>query len=134
MWQGSAGCSVVAPPRLPPDWPTDTLLRASPAPPHPALPCPPSPGPLLCPPQILKRINAEIEAQRRAGVDLPPPPKTAIAGPEYFGFNQAGVSVCCEAVRLISLGGQEVVMAVRARGSLGAAANCAAARRALLPP
>jgi hypothetical protein len=42
-------------------------------------------------PQILKRINAEIEARRRAGEDLPPPPKTAIAGPEYFGLNQANV-------------------------------------------
>lgn len=41
--------------------------------------------------QILKRINAEIEARRRAGEDLPPPPKTAIAGPEYFGFNQPNV-------------------------------------------
>lgn len=38
--------------------------------------------------QVLKRINAEIEARRRAGEDLPPPPKTAIAGPEYFGLNQ----------------------------------------------
>ncbi|KAK9839324.1 hypothetical protein WJX81_008143 [Elliptochloris bilobata] len=37
---------------------------------------------------VLKRINAEIEARRRAGEDLPPAPKTAIAGPEYFGFNQ----------------------------------------------
>lgn len=41
---------------------------------------------------ILKRINAEIEARRRAGEDLPPPPKTAIAGPEYFGLNQPNVS------------------------------------------
>ncbi|RMZ52298.1 hypothetical protein APUTEX25_001688 [Auxenochlorella protothecoides] len=37
---------------------------------------------------VLKRINAEIEARRAAGEDLPPPPKTAIAGPEYFGLNQ----------------------------------------------
>lgn len=43
--------------------------------------------------QVLKRINAEIEARRKAGEDLPPPPKTAIAGPEYFGFNQP--EVCC---------------------------------------
>ena len=42
--------------------------------------------------QILKRINAEIEARRRAGEGLPPPPKTAIAGPEYFGLNQPNVS------------------------------------------
>jgi hypothetical protein len=41
--------------------------------------------------QILKRINAEIEARRKAGEDLPPPPKTAIAGPEYFGLNQPNV-------------------------------------------
>jgi len=40
---------------------------------------------------VLKRINAEIEARRRAGEDLPPAPKTAIAGPEYFGFNQPEV-------------------------------------------
>lgn len=41
--------------------------------------------------QVLKRINAEIEARRRAGENLPPAPKTAIAGPEYFGFNQPEV-------------------------------------------
>lgn len=40
---------------------------------------------------ILKRINEEIEAQRAEGADLPPPPKTAIAGPEYFGLNQGDV-------------------------------------------
>ena len=40
---------------------------------------------------MLKRINAEIEARRAAGEDLPPPPKTAIAGPEYFGLNQPEV-------------------------------------------
>ena len=45
----------------------------------------------LHPPQVLKRINAEIEARRRAGEALPPPPKTAIAGPEYFGLNQPEV-------------------------------------------
>ncbi|KAK9807622.1 hypothetical protein WJX72_004551 [[Myrmecia] bisecta] len=38
-----------------------------------------------------KRINSEIEARRKAGEDLPPPPKTAIAGPEYFGFGQAEI-------------------------------------------
>lgn len=43
--------------------------------------------------QVLKRINAEIDARRKAGEDLPPPPKTAIAGPEYFGFNQGEVSL-----------------------------------------
>ena len=41
--------------------------------------------------QVLKRINGEIEARRAAGEDLPPPPKTAIAGPEYFGLNQPEV-------------------------------------------
>lgn len=45
---------------------------------------------------ILKRINAEIEARRRAGEDLPPPPKTAIAGPEYFGFNQPDIMEAVE--------------------------------------
>ena len=40
---------------------------------------------------ILKRINSEIEARRKAGEDLPPPPKTAIAGPEYFGLNQPNI-------------------------------------------
>jgi hypothetical protein len=43
------------------------------------------PGPT---PQVLKRINAVIESRRKAGEDLPPPPKTAIAGPEYFGLLQ----------------------------------------------
>ena len=47
---------------------------------------------------ILKRINAEIEARRQAGEDLPPPPKTAIAGPEYFGFNQADIQEAVEAL------------------------------------
>ena len=47
---------------------------------------------------ILKRINAEIEARRQAGEDLPPPPKTAIAGPEYFGFNQADIMDAVEAL------------------------------------
>ena len=40
---------------------------------------------------MLKRINGQIEARRAAGEDLPPPPKTAIAGPEYFGLNQPEV-------------------------------------------
>ena len=43
--------------------------------------------------KVLKRINAEIEARRAAGEDLPPPPKTAIAGPEYFGLNQLEVII-----------------------------------------
>jgi len=37
---------------------------------------------------ILRRINDVIEDRRSKGEDLPPPPKTAIAGPEYFGLNQ----------------------------------------------
>jgi len=47
---------------------------------------------------VLKRINAEIEARRAAGEDLPPPPKTAIAGPEYFGFCQPEVAAAVEAL------------------------------------
>ncbi|KAK9803111.1 hypothetical protein WJX73_005483 [Symbiochloris irregularis] len=47
---------------------------------------------------VLKRINAEIEARRKAGEDLPPPPKTAIAGPEYFGFNQLEILEAVEAL------------------------------------
>eukprot|EP00887_Chlorella_sp_A99_P007228 scaffold2.g7228.t1 len=47
---------------------------------------------------ILKRINAEIEARRRAGEGLPPPPKTAIAGPEYFGLNQPNIQEAIEAL------------------------------------
>jgi hypothetical protein len=47
---------------------------------------------------ILKRINAEIEARRKAGEDLPPPPKTAIAGPEYFGLNQPNITAAIEAL------------------------------------
>lgn len=35
---------------------------------------------------ILHRINGEINRRREAGEDLPPPPRTAIAGPEYFGL------------------------------------------------
>ncbi len=47
---------------------------------------------------VLKRINAEIEARRAAGEDLPPPPRTAIAGPEYFGFNQPDIVNAVEAL------------------------------------
>lgn len=47
---------------------------------------------------VLKRINAEIEARRSAGEDLPPPPRTAIAGPEYFGFNQPDIVDAVEAL------------------------------------
>ena len=41
--------------------------------------------------QVLRRIRDEIEARRAGGERLPAPPKTAIAGPEYFGFNQPEV-------------------------------------------
>ena len=41
--------------------------------------------------QVLRRIREEIEVRRAAGQTLPAPPKTAIAGPEYFGFNQPEV-------------------------------------------
>lgn len=47
--------------------------------------------------QVLKRINSEIEGRRQAGEDLPPPPKTAIAGPEYFGLNQPEIIAAIEA-------------------------------------
>lgn len=46
----------------------------------------------------LRRINSEIEARRNAGEDLPPPPKTAIAGPEYFGLNQPNIIAEIEAL------------------------------------
>ena len=36
---------------------------------------------------MLDRINMEINRRRYEGEDLPPPPRTAIAGPEYFGLN-----------------------------------------------
>ena len=47
---------------------------------------------------VLRRINAEIEARRKEGEDLPPPPKTAIAGPEYFGLNQPNIVSDIEAL------------------------------------
>ncbi|KAK3284326.1 hypothetical protein CYMTET_8016 [Cymbomonas tetramitiformis] len=40
---------------------------------------------------ILDRINAEINERRRNGENLPAPPRTAIAGPEYFGLNHPNV-------------------------------------------
>ncbi|GBF99740.1 hypothetical protein Rsub_12515 [Raphidocelis subcapitata] len=47
---------------------------------------------------ILKRIKGVIETRRAAGEALPPAPKTAIAGPEYFGLNDAGVVAAIEAL------------------------------------
>ena len=41
--------------------------------------------------QVLKRINAKILSLIAAGHDLPPPPKTAISGPEYFGLCRSEV-------------------------------------------
>lgn len=43
--------------------------------------------------QILKRINATISQRIAAGENLPPPPRTAIAGPEYFGLNDLSTIV-----------------------------------------
>jgi hypothetical protein len=43
----------------------------------------------MCWSAVLARRNGEIERRRAAGEDLPPPPKTAIPGPEYFGLYQA---------------------------------------------
>ncbi len=50
--------------------------------------------------QILKRINAVIQARIAAGEPLPPPPRTAIAGPEYFGFNEPTIQEAVEALDL----------------------------------
>ncbi|CAD7703988.1 unnamed protein product [Ostreobium quekettii] len=47
---------------------------------------------------VLKRINGEIDRRRKAGEDLPPPPKTAIAGPEYFGLIQPDIVQHIEAL------------------------------------
>ena len=47
---------------------------------------------------VLGRINGEIERRREEGEDLPPPPKTAIAGPEYFGLNAPDVVAAIEAL------------------------------------
>ena len=47
---------------------------------------------------VLRRINGVIADRIAGGEDLPPPPKTAIAGPEYFGFNQPEVCAAIEAL------------------------------------
>lgn len=47
---------------------------------------------------VLARINGEIERRRADGEDLPAPPKTAIAGPEYFGLNQPDAVAGIEAL------------------------------------
>lgn len=48
--------------------------------------------------QVLKRINGVIEELRKQGEDIPPPPKTAIAGPEYFGLLQPEIVEAIEAL------------------------------------
>ncbi|KAK9799422.1 hypothetical protein WJX73_008139 [Symbiochloris irregularis] len=47
---------------------------------------------------VLARINASIEARRQAGDNLPPPPKTAIPGPEYFGLTHPAIIPAIEAL------------------------------------
>lgn len=47
---------------------------------------------------ILKRINNEINRRRSQGERLPPPPKTAIAGTEYFGLIQEDILQKIEAL------------------------------------
>ena len=47
---------------------------------------------------VLARINGEIERRRKEGEDWPPPPKTAIAGPEYFGLKRPDVVAAIEAL------------------------------------
>ena len=46
---------------------------------------------------ILKRVNNEILDRIEKGQDLPRPPKTAIAGPEYFGLIKPEVIAAIEA-------------------------------------
>lgn len=38
--------------------------------------------------------------RRKAGADLPPPPKTAIPGPEYFGLTHSSIMPLIEALDL----------------------------------
>ncbi len=47
---------------------------------------------------VLARCNAEIVRRRAAGEALPPPPKTAIAGPEYHGLNSPEAVAAIEAL------------------------------------
>ena len=54
--------------------------------------------PTACWTAVQKRINQEIERRRVAGEDLPPAPKTAIPGTEYFGFNHERVVAAIEAL------------------------------------
>ena len=54
--------------------------------------------PTACWTAVQKRINQEIERRRAAGEELPPAPKTAIAGTEYFGFNHERVVAAIEAL------------------------------------
>ena len=46
---------------------------------------------------VLRRINGEILRRIEDGENLARPPKTAIAGPEYFGFNNLDTIVAIEA-------------------------------------
>ncbi|KAF8065639.1 hypothetical protein HT031_003240 [Scenedesmus sp. PABB004] len=83
---GRAAARRAAPP--PRGGPADAVAR----PPRPHAPAAPAPA------QILKRINAVITARIAAGEALPPPPRTAIAGPEYFGLNDAATQAAIEAL------------------------------------
>eukprot|EP00879_Flechtneria_rotunda_P012562 GHRR01013117.1.p1 GENE.GHRR01013117.1~~GHRR01013117.1.p1 ORF type:complete len:818 (+),score=413.00 GHRR01013117.1:146-2455(+) len=47
---------------------------------------------------VLKRINAAISKRIEEGEALPPPPRTAIAGPEYFGLNDLATIAAIEAL------------------------------------
>ena len=42
---------------------------------------------------VLARISRRITERIARGEDLPPPPRTAIAGPEYFGLTQHGAAI-----------------------------------------
>jgi len=46
---------------------------------------------------VLRRINGEILRRIEDGENLARPPKTAIAGPEYFGFNNLDTIIAIEA-------------------------------------
>lgn len=48
--------------------------------------------------KIRARINAAIEVRRAAGEDLPPPPKTVVDGPQYFGLRSPAIIAQLEAL------------------------------------